>query len=113
MKSTYSSSERVNVLHSVDCKWKDSEKKDCDINKTIVEATVIRNNNEGVLKNKRKALLLLQSFALWKQFKISFLRKALQREKKSRKSRDDRNNNTNTNIEPLQQQQGKNIYHEI
>ena len=44
---------------------------------------------------------------------MSLLRKALQKKNKSRNSGDDRNNNTNTYIEPLEQQQGKIIYHEI
>ena len=50
---------------------------------------------------------------LCKQVKMSLLRKAMHKENKSRNSGDDRNNNTDTNIEPLEQQQGKIIYHEI
>ena len=44
---------------------------------------------------------------------MSLLRNALQKKNKNRNSEDDRNINTERNIEPLEQQQGKIIYHEI
>ena len=65
-------------------------------------------------KTKDRLYCYLSSFVLCtKQFKMSLLRKALQKKNKSRNSGDDWNNNTNTYIEPLEQQQGKIIYHEI
>ena len=62
---------------------------------------------------KEKLYYYLSSFVLCKQFKMSLLRKALQKKNKSRNSGDDTNNNTDTNTDPLEQQQGKIIYHEI
>ena len=44
---------------------------------------------------------------------MSLLRKALQKINKSRNSGDDKNSKTDTNIERLEKQQRKIIYHEI
>ena len=64
-------------------------------------------------KTKEKLCSYVSPFVLGKQFKVPLLRKSLQKKYKSRNSEDDRNNNIDTNIEPLEQQQGKIIYHEI
>ena len=99
---------------------KGRREKDCDINKnSMVEAIIIRTQKHSkqqrrsAKKTKEKLYCYLSSFVLCKQFKMSLLRKALQKKNKSRNSGDGRNNNTDTNIEPLEQQQSKIIYHEI